>query len=174
MPSNYSDNPSMDEILSRIKKALAERENKVANLENNYESSDDTSFQQNFHKESNDVLTFEKMKEFSSSKNFTEKIVNNLIDDNLFIKPVVQKKTDDEVVQHLSQSQKVENREDIFILTKNMKVNKKISFDNIDFDVFCKEVAFALGRDLAISYLSPKIETWLKANLGDIIKKAHK
>lgn len=169
MPSNYSDSPSMDEILNRIKKALSEREEK---------SSYEEELNSNFTKlnKNNEPLTFEEMKELSSSKEMTDKIVGNLADDELFIKPVAKPTSNNEIITTLNKKDEVKKSDDIFILTKNMKRKKDTStnLNNIDLDLFFKNIATGLGHDLAISYLTPKIESWLRINAQDIIEKSQK
>jgi hypothetical protein len=53
-----------------------------------------------------------------------------------------------------------------------MKVNQPQSFENVNFDKLYKNISTELGRDLAIAYLSPKIESWLRINMPDLIKKS--
>lgn len=170
MPSNYSDSPSMDEILSRIKKALSEREEKSS-----YEEELNSNFTKLNHK-NNEPLTFEKMKELSSSKEMTDKIVGNLTDDELFIKPVAKPTSNNEIITPLNKKDEVKKSDDVFILTKNMKRKKDspTNLNNIDLDLFFKNIAVGLGHDLAISYLTPKIESWLRINAQDIIEKSQK
>lgn len=169
MPSNYSDSPSMDEILERIKRALSEREAKSFISEN---------VEENLSSKENDSLSFEKMKELSSSREMTDKIVGNLVDDEIFIKPVAKATSDDESVKILNKEERVSSKknDDVFVLTKNMKRKKDsdVSLNNVDLEVMFKNIAFGLGHDLAISYLSPKIESWLRINATDIISKSQK
>ena len=167
MPSNYSDSPSMDEILERIKRALSEREAKSV-VSEDVESipTKDT------------PLTFEEMKKLSSSRTMTDKIVGNLVDDEIFIKPVAKATSEDESVKILNKEERVplKKNDDVFVLTKNMKRKKdsEVSLNNVDLEVMFKNIAFGLGHDLAISYLSPKIESWLRINATDIISKSQK
>ncbi|MBD5405723.1 hypothetical protein HDR59_04215 [bacterium] len=168
MPSNYSDSPSMDEILERIKKALSERDAK-SGVSEEAESISATE---------NTPLTFEKMKELSSSRAMTDKIVGNLVDDEIFIKPVAKASSEDESVKILNKEERVSSKknDDVFVLTKNMKRKKDsdVSLNNVDLNLMFKNIAFGLGHDLAISYLSPKIESWLRINATDIISKSQK
>ena len=168
MPSNYSDSPSMDEILERIKRALSEREARSSVSEDVESVSVD-----------NTPLTFEKMKELSSSRAMTDKIVGNLVDDEIFIKPVAKATSEDENVKILNKEEErvpSKKNDDVFVLTKNMKRKKDsdVSLNNVDLELMFKNIAFGLGHDLAISYLSPKIESWLRINATDIISKSQK
>ncbi|MGN0929757.1 MAG: hypothetical protein ACI4N3_03905 [Alphaproteobacteria bacterium] len=172
MPSNYSDSPSMDEILDRIKKALSEREAKSS-----YEDGEELNSSFTKLDPSNDKpLTFEKMKELSSSREITDKIVGGLVEDEIFIKPVAKATSSDEIVKTLHKEDKVLNNNDVFVLTKNMKRKKETSTNlaNVDLDLMFKNISVGLGRDLAISYLTPKIESWLRINSQDIIAKSQK
>ena len=168
MPSNYSDSPSMDEILERIKRALSEREARSSVSEDVESVSVD-----------NTPLTFEKMKELSSSRAMTDKIVGNLVDDEIFIKTVAKATSEDENVKILNKEEErvsSKKNDDVFVLTKNMKRKKDsdVSLNNVDLNLMFKNIAFGLGHDLAISYLSPKIESWLRINATDIISKSQK
>ena len=143
MSNNYSNSPSMDEILERIKKALSERETKSS-----------------YYEESP-----------SPSHTITE---DNHENDELLIKPVI-RPTDsyDEVIKPLTKSEKLSHppqSEEVFVLKKSMKVNQPQSFENVNFDKLYKNISTELGRDLAIAYLSPKIESWLRINMPDLIK----
>lgn len=173
MPSNYSDSPSMDEILERIKRALSDRETKSSyyEKEEHYEVSSEYPTNKR-----NSSLSFEEMKELSSSREMTNKIVQPLADDDIFIKPVItQKTTEDEIIKPLKKSEKLNQakiNDDVFVLTKSMKINHKLNFENVDLDKLYKNISLELGRDLAIAYLSPKIESWFKINMPDMIKKS--
>ena len=143
MSNNYSNSPSMDEILERIKKALSERETKSSYYEE------------------------------SPSPSHTIK-EDNHENDELLIKPVI-RPTDsyDEVIKPLTKSEKLSHppqSEEVFVLKKSMKVNQPQSFENVNFDKLYKNISTELGRDLAIAYLSPKIESWLRINMPDLIK----
>ena len=143
MSNNYSNSPSMDEILERIKKALSERETKSS-----------------YYEESP-----------SPSHTIKEDSHEN---DELLIKPVI-RPTDsyDEVIKPLTKSEKLSHTpqsEEVFVLKKSMKVNQPQSFENVNFDKLYKNISTELGRDLAIAYLSPKIESWLRINMPDLIK----
>lgn len=185
MPSNYSDNPSMDEILNRIKRALSEREAKSSALyddavaESGGASGSSALSGSVAQSVPEKVLTFEEMRELSSSKEMTDKIVGNLVDDEIFIKPVAVAKPaqsgEPVSVVHLEAKEKVV-RDDVFVLTKSMKKKRDVALDfsNVDVDLFCKNISVELGRDLAISYLVPKIESWFKLNLSDAIAKSQK
>ena len=145
MSNNYSNSPSMDEILERIKKALSERETKSS-----------------YYEESP-----------SPSHTIKEDSHEN---DELLIKPVI-RPTDsyDEVIKPLTKSEKLSHTpqsEEVFVLKKSMKVNQPQSFENVNFDKLYKNISTELGRDLAIAYLSPKIESWLRINMPDLIKKS--
>ena len=145
MSNNYSNSPSMDEILERIKKALSERETKSSYYED------------------------------SPSPSHTIK-EDNHENDELLIKPVI-RPTDsyDEVIKPLTKSEKLSHTpqsEEVFVLKKSMKVNQPQSFENVNFDKLYKNISTELGRDLAIAYLSPKIESWLRINMPDLIKKS--
>ena len=145
MSNNYSNSPSMDEILERIKKALSERETKSSYYEE------------------------------SPSPSHTIK-EDNHENDELLIKPVI-RPTDsyDEVIKPLTKSEKLSHTpqsEEVFVLKKSMKVNQPQSFENVNFDKLYKNISTELGRDLAIAYLSPKIESWLRINMPDLIKKS--
>ena len=168
MPSNYSDSPSMDEILERIKRALAQREEAVNSANKNetvpYQNSDKP-------------LTFEQMKEYSASKEITDKITGTIADDEIFIKPVI--RPDNNVnVKPLTKQEEVKSKppveSDVFILTKTMKRKKNIDLNSVDLDTLFKHIAQIMGHDLAISYLTPKIESWLRLNWNDIVAKSQK
>jgi hypothetical protein len=55
-----------------------------------------------------------------------------------------------------------------------MEVPRKIDWNSVDFDEFCSNLAVRLCRDLAIPYLSPKAENWLRENLLTTIKMSQK
>jgi hypothetical protein len=152
--ANYSDGPSMDEILSRIKRALAERENRAE-----------------YDREPPPGL-----KEYARSKDVTERILEELVGNDIFIKPSApEMKT-----VRLSRGEEVETPvrqpppEDVFVLTKSMKVSKTLDFSGADFDLLCENLAVRLARDLGIPYLVPKIEEWFRNFLAPIIMQSKK
>lgn len=181
MSINYSDSPSMDEILVRIKKALADREAKVEEMESEEKvevafapSSDNLISPVNFSP-SNKKLSFEEVKELSGSKKITDEIIESLIEDDIFIKPVLgDKKLNDERGTYNLNSAKVSGGTEVFVLTKGMKLVKDFDLSNVDMDLFSKNISHLLGKDLAISYLSPKMESWLKQNMQRLIKASLK
>lgn len=165
MPSNYSDSPSMDEILERIKRALAQREESV-NEANEMHS--------NPARDNDKPLTFEQMKEYSSSREITDKITETIAEDEIFIKPIIRPTSTEEVKPLTKRDEVTQTKGDVFVLTKTMKRKKNADLNNVDFDMMFKNIASELGHDLAISYLSPKIESWLRLNFNDIIAKSQK
>ncbi len=166
MPSNYSDSPSMDEILERIKRALAQREEEANEMQANPTRQTKTD---------DKPLTFEQMKQLSSSREITDKITETIADDEIFIKPIIRPSSSTDTVKTLSKRDEVtRTKDDVFVLTKTMKRKKNADLNNVDLDIMFKNIASELGHDLAISYLSPKIESWLRLNFNDIIAKSQK
>ncbi len=152
--SNYTDNPSMDEILARIKKALAERERKVEEEALNTSSTFERT--SSWQRDEREVVSFEDVKDFASKPEVGEKIVDNIVKDEIFIKP------------NLSN----ESRDDVFVLSKNMEVNLLKKLDDIDFSLLCSIVAEQMAKDLDIAYMGAKVESWFKNNFWDMVEKS--
>lgn len=154
--SNYTDNPSMDEILSRIKKALAERERRVEEEA----LSRDESLEKpvSWQREESKTVSFEEVKEFASKPEVGEKIVDNIVKDEIFIKPNLVG----------------ESRDDVFVLTKDMKVNSLKNLGEVDFALLCSILSEQMSKDLAIAYMGTKIESWLRNNFWDMVSKSKK
>ena len=156
--SNYSDNPSMEEILERIKKALADREHRMEmiNSEKNSNQSVITA-----EEEIAEMATFSTLsvnQTQSKNQNITNENNNTIENDEIFIKP------------NLSSTQ----QSDVYILSKNMKVSSAEKFSEIDFPKLFKELASTMSKDLAIAYMAPKIESWLNLNFAQISSNCRK
>lgn len=152
---NYSDTPSMDEILTRIKKALAERERKIQ--QEAFPEEEDVVVE-NFNdvREKNHNPSLEEIKDFSSKPEVASQIVDNIVKDDIFIKPNLKNNEND----------------DVFVLTKEMKLDSCSKFLDVDFNLFCKYLSSQMSKDLAIAYMSPKIESWLLNNFWEVVAKS--
>ena len=154
MASNYSDSPSMDEILGRIKRALSERESLAAG----------------------EGSKIEQVREFARNPDVTDRIVSQLAGDEIFLGPSEEKREEVRIKPTARHSEAPVRPRDagVFVLTKKMELPKKIDWSRVDFDEFCSNLAVKLCRDLAIPYLSPKTESWLRENLITIIRMSQK
>jgi hypothetical protein len=155
--ANYSDGPSMDEILERIKRALADREHRAEGADYAQPSGEPQS-----------------LKEYARSREVTEKILEELTGGGIFVKPA---QADMEAVR-LSREDEIRpaprRDEDVFVLTKSRKIPKKIGFADADVELLCENLAIGLARDLGIPYLVPKIEAWFRSSLPAIVEKSKK
>ena len=137
--TNYSDNPSMDEILKRIKKALADRE-KRAEVEMTIAPN-----------ESVDSFPLE-ISPIGKSDSVEPKKTQDI-----FIKPNVKS-----------------DKSGVFVLTKDMKLNSMAKITDTDFQQLCFNIADKMSKDLAMTYMGPKMETWLLNNFWEVVAKSKK
>ena len=150
--SNYSDGPSMEEILERIKKALADRERRMEMTDT------DTFSNQSI------IKAEEEFAEMAIAPKPTENEIHetstNISQDNteIFIKPNLSNAT----------------QSDVYILSKDMKVNSAEKFAEIDFPKLFKELSTSMSKDLAMAYMAPKIESWLNLNFAQISSHCRK
>ena len=144
MSSNYNNNPSMEEILERIKKALADRERRIEQ-----ESSKSTPSPVIKAEEEIAEMAMTETKSSITEEKTATQSPNN---DEIFIKP------------NLANTK----QNDVFILSKNMKVNSAEKFAEIDFSKLFHEISTTMTKDLAIAYMAPKIESWLNLNFAQI------
>lgn len=141
----------MDEILRRIKRALDGRE---------AGSSTPAADAGNVIRP--EFPHVEEIREFAKKPEVRERILSGFVGDaegDMFIKPVVKEPP-------------AAPKNGVFRLTRKMRIVKKPDFGGVDFERFCAIVAEGMGRDLTLSYMSPKIEEWLRANLADCAKLA--
>ena len=154
--SNYSDNPSMDEILKRIKKALAERERRVEEeaFSGNVEAREEA-----FVRPSSPVH-FEVVEDRAVESEREQRVapVSDAGQSEIFIKPNLRSSRES----------------DVFVLTKEMKVNSSAKFAELDFPKLFKNVSVQMSKDLAMGYMAPKIESWLNNNFLEISTKSKK
>lgn len=151
MSSNYNNNPSMDEILERIKKALADRERRIE-LENSNKTSPSPVIKA--EEEIAEMAIAETKSSLTEEKNTTPSTDNN----EIFIKP------------NLANTK----QNDVYILSKNMKINSAEKFAEIDFSKLFHELSSTMAKDLAIAYMAPKIESWLNLNFAQISSHCRK
>ena len=154
--SNYSDNPSMDEILKRIKKALAERERRVEEeaFSGNVETRNEA-----FVRPSSPVH-FEVVEDRAVESEREQSVapVSDAGQSEIFIKPNLRSSRES----------------DVFVLTKEMKVNSSAKFAELDFSKLFKNISVQMSKDLAMGYMAPKIESWLNNNFLEISTKSKK
>ncbi len=147
--SNYSDNPSMDEILARIKKALSDREKRV----------EEESFYDDRQDDFAVDTSFLEVKEFAKTPEATKTIVDNIVKDDILIKPNLKNPS---------------SKEDVFVLTNDMKIDNVAKLEKMDFETFCENISSTMSKDLSMAYMSPKIYSWLKNNFWDVVNKSAK
>ncbi|MDR1009494.1 MAG: hypothetical protein LBL52_04570 [Rickettsiales bacterium] len=148
--SNYSDNPSMDEILSRIKRALAGRE-----------AGSDVPVA-----ESARFSRIEEIKEYAKKPDVAKKILSDFVADDMFIRPSLAS------VGAQAEAPSAAGVRKVFRLTRHMKAFKRPDFAGVDFERLCAILADRMSKDLTISYLAPKVEEWLRENMADCAKIA--
>lgn len=161
--SNYSDNPSMDEILKRIKKALAERERRVeeeafsGNVEAREEAFVRPSSPVHFEVVEDRAVESEREQRVAPVSDGTSN-VSDAGQSEIFIKPNLRSSRES----------------DVFVLTKEMKVNSSAQFAELDFPKLFKNISVQMSKDLAMGYMAPKIESWLNNNFLEISTKSKK
>ena len=146
--SGYSDTPSMDEILMRIKHALADRETRV-------KAEEAAACRE--AKGRRDV-------EVSESADFGDEY---LVRPSSSARVAASHKGDDPSAHGTAAA-------GVVVLTPAMKVKRTAHLDGVDLAKLAEAVAFKMGRELGIPYLTPKIEKWIVENFSDIVKEVRK
>ena len=129
--SGYTDTPSMDEILLRIKHALADRD-----ARSNAECG------------------------AGSAKRDVEEAGD--FGDDYLVRPAVAPKGT------------APKGDGVVVLTPSQKVKRTADIAGVDLGKLAEALAFKMGRELGIPYLTPKIEKWIIDNFSDVVKEIRK
>jgi hypothetical protein len=156
----YSDNPSMDEILRRIKRALADR-NSVAEATPGPREA---------------ALSAQpapvSMREYAKSPIVSKKILDGLVEDfsvsQFSVRPA--KKSPPPPAPVPAEPPRHDGR--VVVLTRKMRAVKRPDLSRADLDRFYASLASSLATGMSISYMADRIEKWLRENMADIAAKS--
>ena len=168
--SNYSSTPTMEEILSRIKTALAEREQRIH----------DEKFGNNSFRMNKEVEEYKQEQPLDYGNVYSKNQNSSSIDEKYNYTNVSTSQTSQEEV-YLNEISVKPNlqQDDVFVLTKEMKVSEPKNFydqvENKGISTKNKRVlhaiATSMANDLNMSFNASKIEAWLNQNFESIYKE---
>ena len=154
--SNYTNNPSMDEILERIKKALADRERRI-------ELANETPQSSAVIRAEEEIA--EMAEEKASYPTSTISTTSQPTEQSKISASSESSDTSDIIIKPNLANVK---KSDVYVLSKDMKINSAEKFAELDFPKLFHELSTVMAKDLAIAYMTPKIESWLHQNFAQI------
>ena len=172
--SNYSSTPTMEEILSRIKTALAEREQRIHDEKfgnNSFRIKEEIEEQKQEYKQEqpldygNVYLKNQNSSSIDEKYNYADISTSQTSQKEVYLNEI-------SVKPNLQQ-------DDVFVLTKEMKVSEPKNFydqvENKGISTKNKRVlhaiATSMANDLNMSFNASKIEAWLNQNFESIYKE---
>ena len=185
----YSDSPSMDEILKRIKNALRERDGggetgAAATFERSAGSSASASQDGGVN-----------YREYARKPEVRARILDGFVADfasDLSVRPLRRPDEISPIPALLKETREPDPDAEMppepepaneppsmetgpdgtFLLTRKMRVVRRPDLSGVDLDLFYRTLATELSVAMGISYMTDKIERWLRENTAQVAKRS--